>query len=102
MYRRHRARHLTEGLGAAAALTPTFATTTAPASTPEHPRGFIDGEEWFRFSGGANEDRDCIRCAPSMHRTIQPDNVLGDGLRSAVHEVDRARVHDLPDDESAR
>jgi hypothetical protein len=36
------------------------------------------------------------RCA------IQLDDFHGDGLRSAVHEVDRARVHDLPDDESTR
>ncbi|MEV5432553.1 glycoside hydrolase family 16 protein [Streptomyces sp. NPDC052701] len=70
--------------------------------TSDHLRGFIDGEEWFRFSGGADEDRDCIQCAPSMHQTIQLDNFHGDGLQSAVHEVDWARVYDLPNDESAR
>ncbi|WP_093802984.1 glycoside hydrolase family 16 protein [Streptomyces sp. Wb2n-11] len=70
--------------------------------TPDLLRGFIDGEEWFRFSGGANADRDCVRCAPSMHQTIQLDNFHGDGLQSAVHEVDRARVYDLPDNESVR
>ncbi|MEW2402516.1 glycoside hydrolase family 16 protein [Streptomyces sp. NPDC046862] len=70
--------------------------------TPDHLRGFIDGEEWFRFSGGANTVRDCIQCAPSMHQTIQLDNFHGDDLQSAVHEVDWARVYDLPDDESVR
>ncbi|MEU6909056.1 hypothetical protein ACWDZW_05015 [Streptomyces coeruleorubidus] len=70
--------------------------------TPDHLRGFIDGEEWFRFSGGANADRDCIQCAPSMHQTIQLDNFHGDGLQSAVYEVNWARVYDLPDDEDVR
>ncbi|OAH15434.1 glycoside hydrolase family 16 protein [Streptomyces jeddahensis] len=73
--------------------------------TPDHVRGFIDGEEWFRFSGGATEDRDCIQCAPSMHQIIQLDNFHGDDLQSAVYEVDWARVYDLPglpDNESER
>jgi hypothetical protein len=70
--------------------------------TPDHLRGFLDGEEWFRFSGGANEDRDCIQCAPAMHQTIQLDNFHGDGLQGAVYEVDWARVYDLPDDEGVR
>ncbi|WP_070196201.1 glycoside hydrolase family 16 protein [Streptomyces oceani] len=70
--------------------------------TPDHLRGFLDGEEWFRFSGGANADRDCLQCAPAMHQTIQLDNFHGEDLQSAVYEVDWARVYTLPDDESAR
>ncbi|SCK39172.1 licheninase [Streptomyces sp. WMMB 714] len=70
--------------------------------TPDHLRGFLDGEEWFRFSGGADEDRDCIQCAPSMHQTIQLDNFHGSDMQSAVYEVAWARVYDLPDNESAR
>ncbi|MEU0189470.1 hypothetical protein ABZ250_06365 [Streptomyces afghaniensis] len=70
-------------------------------SRPGHSDNGRRCEEWFRFSGGANADRDCIQCAPSMHRTIQLDNFHGDGLQSAVYEVDRARVFDLPDDEGA-
>lgn len=70
--------------------------------TPDRVRGFIDGEEWFRFADGANDDRDCMQCAPSMHQTIQLDNFHGDDLQSAVYEVDWARVYDLPDDESVR
>lgn len=49
--------------------------------TPNHPRGFIDGEDWFRFSGGANADRQRIQCAPSTHAR---------------------RLYDLPDNESVR
>jgi len=58
-------------------------------------KGFIDGEEWFSFSDGANDVRDCIQCAPSMHQTIQLDNFYGDDLQSAVYEVDWARVYAL-------
>jgi hypothetical protein len=64
--------------------------------TPDHLRGFIDGEEWFTFSGGANDVRECIQCAPSMHQTIQLDNFHGDDLQSAVYEIDWARVYELP------
>ncbi len=74
--------------------------------TPDHLRGFLDGEEWFRFADGANADRDCIQCAPSMHQIIQLDNFHGDDLQSALYEVDWARVYELPnqfpDDESVR
>ncbi|WP_165906215.1 glycoside hydrolase family 16 protein [Streptomyces sp. Z26] len=69
--------------------------------TPDHVRGFVDGEEWFRFAGGANADRDCLQCAPSMHQTIQLDNFHGDALQGAVYEVDRARVYALPESERA-
>ncbi|HEX2132781.1 MAG TPA: glycoside hydrolase family 16 protein [Actinophytocola sp.] len=63
--------------------------------TPDHVKGFIDGEEWFSFSGGANDVRECIQCAPSMHQTIQLDNFYGDDMQSAVYEVDWARVYTL-------
>lgn len=63
--------------------------------TPDHVTGFVDGEEWFSFSGGANDVRDCIQCAPSMHQTIQLDNFYGDDLQTAVYEVDWARVYAL-------
>jgi hypothetical protein len=61
--------------------------------TPDHLKGFIDGEEWFSFSGGENDVRDCIQCAPSMHQTIQLDNFYGDDMQSAVYEIDWARVY---------
>jgi len=63
--------------------------------TPDHVKGFVDGEEWFSYSGGANDVRECIQCAPSMHQTIQLDNFYGDDLQSAVYEVDWARVYTL-------
>lgn len=61
--------------------------------TPEHVKGFVDGEEWFSFSGGENDIRDCIQCAPSMHQTIQLDNFHGDGMQPAVYEVDWLRTY---------
>lgn len=61
--------------------------------TPDHVKGFIDGAEWFSFSGGANDIRDCIQCAPPMHQTIQLDNFHGEDLQPAVYEIDWARVY---------
>jgi hypothetical protein len=63
--------------------------------TPDHVKGFVDGEEWFSFSGGANSVRQCIQCAPGMHQTIQLDNFFGSSMQSAVYEVDWARVYSL-------
>jgi len=67
--------------------------TVAVEWTPDHVKGFIDGTEWFSFSGGANDIRDCVQCAPSMHQTIQLDNFYGDDLQPAVYEIDWARVY---------
>ncbi|MCP3802644.1 glycoside hydrolase family 16 protein [Allokutzneria sp. A3M-2-11 16] len=64
--------------------------------TKDHVKGFVDGVEWFRFSGGANSVRKCIQCAPSMHQTIQLDNFHGTNMQSAVYEVDWTRVYALP------
>ncbi|GHH72535.1 hypothetical protein GCM10018793_09740 [Streptomyces sulfonofaciens] len=58
-----------------------------------HVRGYVDGVQWFDFSGGANSQRECIQCASSMHQTIQLDNFYGTGMQSAVYEVDWARVY---------
>lgn len=64
--------------------------------TPDHVKGFIDGEEWFSFSDGENDIRDCIQCAPSMHQTIQLDNFFGDDLQTAIYEVDWVRTYSIP------
>jgi hypothetical protein len=64
--------------------------------TPNHVRGYVDGVQWFSFSGGANSVRQCIQCAPSMHQTIQLDNFFGTGMQSAVYEIDWARVYAIP------
>jgi hypothetical protein len=66
--------------------------------TADHVKGFIDGDEWFSFSGGANELRDCIQCAPSMLQTIQLDNFSGGPMQSAVFEVDWMRIYTPPVD----
>jgi hypothetical protein len=65
--------------------------------TPDHVKGFIDGEEWFTFSGGESGDRSCIQCAPGpMAQTIQLDNFNGDsGNQEAIFEVDWARVYEV-------
>ena len=61
--------------------------------TPDHVKGFVDGEEWFSFSGGADDVRQCIQCAPAMHQTIQLDNFFGGDMQSAVYEVDWLRIY---------
>ncbi|RKN03864.1 glycosyl hydrolase family protein [Streptomyces radicis] len=63
--------------------------------TPDALVGYVDGEEWFRASNGANEDRGDIQTMPSGHLNIQLDNFTGDGgLRPAVFEVDWVRVYE--------
>ncbi|WP_070017973.1 glycoside hydrolase family 16 protein [Streptomyces nanshensis] len=63
--------------------------------TPDHVKGFVDGKEWFSFSGGENDVRDCIQCAPSMHQTIQLDNFFGEGMQTAAYEVDWTRAYSI-------
>lgn len=64
--------------------------------TPDHVAGFIDGEEWFRYSGGANDVRDCIQCMPSGHQTIQLDNFHGEDMTPATYEIDWYREYAAP------
>jgi hypothetical protein len=62
--------------------------------TPGALVGYVDGVEWFRLSGGANDDRGDIQDMPSGHLNIQLDNFTGSGgLRPAVFEVDWVRVY---------
>lgn len=61
--------------------------------TPDHVAGYLDGEEWYRFSGGADETRECIQCMPSGHLTIQLDNFFGGDMTPAVFEVDWYREY---------
>ncbi|MFH8533831.1 chondroitinase-B domain-containing protein [Streptomyces tendae] len=64
--------------------------------TPDALVGYVDGEEWFRESGGADADRGDIQTMPSGHLNIQLDNFTGDsGLRPAVLEVDWVRTYDI-------
>ncbi|MDT0305921.1 glycoside hydrolase family 16 protein [Streptomyces sp. DSM 44917] len=57
--------------------------------------GYVDGVEWFRYSGGADDERGDIQAMPSGHLTIQLDNFTGaGGLRPAVFEVDWVRVYE--------
>jgi hypothetical protein len=61
--------------------------------TADHVKGYVDGEEWFSFSGGENSSRECIQCMPSGHINIQLDNFYGSGLQPAVFEVDWFRTY---------
>ncbi|MCL3994352.1 glycoside hydrolase family 16 protein [Streptomyces lavenduligriseus] len=72
--------------------------TIAIEWTPDHVRGYVDGRQTYSFSGGADEVRRCIQCAPSMHQTIQLDSTLpdpGTPVRAAVYEVDWVRTYAL-------
>ncbi|MGW0828254.1 polysaccharide lyase family 7 protein [Streptomyces sp. NPDC002845] len=62
--------------------------------TPEALVGYVDGEEWFRMSDGADDDRGNIQAMPLGNLVIQLDNFTGDsGLRPAVFEVDWVRTY---------
>lgn len=63
--------------------------------TPDHIKGFIDGAEWFSFSGGAQGNRRNIQDMPSGHLTIQLDNFFGGDMQPATYEVDWVRIYDL-------
>lgn len=63
--------------------------------TPSVVRGFVDGREWFRFSGGANGVRRNIQDMPRGHLTIQLDNFFGSRMQPARYEVDWVRIYDL-------
>lgn len=58
--------------------------------TPQHLRGWIDGEEWYTVSGGANSARRNIQdMYPAGAYTAQLDAFDPSGLRPAVFEIDR-------------
>ncbi len=61
--------------------------------TPEHVRGFIDGVEWFRYSGKATSTRRAMQTMWSGHLTIQLDNFDGTNMTPAVYETDWVRVY---------
>lgn len=64
--------------------------------TPDHIKGFIDGEEFYSFSGGAiSGTRGPIQAMPSGHLTIQLDNFFGADMQGAKYEVDWARIYAL-------
>ncbi|MEV8378911.1 family 16 glycosylhydrolase [Kribbella sp. NPDC056861] len=63
--------------------------------TPNYVKGFIDGVQWFSYTGGANSVRRCIQCMPSGHLTIQLDNFYGANMQPASYDVDWARIYNL-------
>lgn len=63
--------------------------------TPNELVGYVDGVEWFRTSGGANDVRRNIQDMPSGHLTIQLDNYDGTDQVPGRMEVDWVRVYPL-------
>jgi hypothetical protein len=63
--------------------------------TADHVRGFVDGREWFKFSGGANSSRRAIQTMASGHLTMQLDNFDGTNMTPASYEADWVRVYPL-------
>jgi hypothetical protein len=61
--------------------------------TPDHVRGFVDGVEWFRYSGGANSKRRAMQTMASGHLTIQLDNFAGTNMTPATYEAEWVRVY---------
>lgn len=59
--------------------------------------GYVDGEQWFHYAGGANSKRRNIQDMPEGYLTIQLDNFTGNGgLRPAVFEVEWVRFYPIP------
>jgi hypothetical protein len=61
--------------------------------TPDHVRGFVNGREWFKYSGGANSKRRAMQSMASGHLTMQLDNFDGTNMTPAVYEADWVRVY---------
>lgn len=62
--------------------------------TPQFVAGYIDGVQWFKYSGGAGPNgRANIQDMPSGHLTIQLDNFHGSGMQPATFDVDWVRTY---------
>lgn len=62
--------------------------------TPDFVAGYIDGKQWFKYSGGAGPGgRKNIQDMPSGHLTIQLDNFHGAGMQPATYDVDWVRTY---------
>lgn len=57
--------------------------------TPDHLKGFVNGEQWFSF--GEHD----ITGMPSGHLTIQLDNFHGSGMTEARYEIDHVNTYAL-------
>jgi len=63
--------------------------------TPNHLKGFVNGEEWFSTSGGANSSRRNIQAMGPGHLCIQLDNFDGTSQTPATLEVEWVRFYDI-------
>ena len=63
--------------------------------TPTHLAGFLNGEQWFITSGGANSSRRNIQAMGPGHLCIQLDNFNGTNQTPASLEVEWVRFYDI-------
>lgn len=49
--------------------------------------GYLNGQQWFRYAGGATSTRRNIQDMPEGYLTFQLDNFYGTGMREAVMDV---------------
>lgn len=64
--------------------------------SPSGVKGWVDGEPFFSYSGGAGPGgRRNIQAMPSGHLNLQLDNFHGTGMREAVMEVEFVRYYPL-------
>jgi hypothetical protein len=61
--------------------------------TSDYIRGFVDGVEWFRYSGNATAKHRAMQTMASGHLTIQLDNFDGTNMTPAAYEVDWVRLY---------
>jgi hypothetical protein len=63
---------------------------------PDGVTGYLDGQQWFQYAGGAvTGSRKDIQAMPKGHLALQLDAFTGSGLTPATMEVDWVRVYSL-------
>jgi hypothetical protein len=63
---------------------------------PDGVTGYLDGQQWFQYAGGAvTGGRKDIQAMPKGHLALQLDAFTGAGLTPATMEVDWVRVYSL-------
>ena len=63
--------------------------------TPDHLKGFLNGQEWFSTSGGGGGGKRNIQAMGPGHGTIQLDNFDGTNQTPATFEVQFYRLYDI-------
>ncbi|WP_433727355.1 glycoside hydrolase family 16 protein [Actinoplanes sp. CA-051413] len=61
--------------------------------TPDHVRGFLDGEQWFSISGGESSTRKAMQSMWRGHLTMQFDNFRGQNMTPGSYEAEWIRMY---------